>query len=103
MLDRIRLSLRLFLPDRVRRREPVRLLRNRRQDLVDGAAAQAVPHVWQAIDACGVARSAFAYARGARRRYRAGRLFCNMLKADGAVGAELGLSRGGRGSAGSAR
>ena len=49
--DRVRLSLRLLVSNRVRRGEPVRLFGDRYQDLFDGADAQAVPHVREAVDA----------------------------------------------------
>src|SRR5207253_7081243 len=70
--DRIRLSLRILVSDRVRRGEPVRLFGDRHQNLFDGADAQAVPHVREAVDARGMARSGPAYPCGARRRHRAG-------------------------------
>src|SRR5207253_6535199 len=70
--DRVRLSLRLLVSDRIRRGEPVRLFGNRHQNLFDGANAQAISHVREAVDAGGMARSGPAYSCGARRRHRAG-------------------------------
>src|SRR5881227_376707 len=70
--DRVRLSLRLLVSDGIRRREPVRLFGNRHQNLFDGANAQAISHVREAVDAGGMARSGPAYSCGARRRHRAG-------------------------------
>src|SRR5439155_18097192 len=62
----------LLVSDRLRREEPIRYSAIDHQNLFDGADAQAVPHMREAVDAGGLARSGPAYSCGARRRHRAG-------------------------------
>src|SRR5262249_29136487 len=72
---RLRFSLRLLVPDPLRRREPVFVLRARRQDLRHGDAEEGISRVGEAQHAEALVRRSAALARRSRRRDRAGGAF----------------------------
>ena len=85
--DRVRLSLRLLVSDRVRRGEPVWLFGNRHQNLFDGANAQAISHVREAVAMPAEWLDPVPHTHVALDdAIEQGRLFCNMLRANRAVG-----------------